>query len=119
MACNSCQEYKGLVRCNRCKELYCILCNPVDSELVDTEPCDHNIVEDTEIGFKSYMVNKGFFRGNNKPTEASNYMKQAEAAFESMPFLKETIKKEWIDKGYKVTYEDADSILIEKDDSNV
>ena len=46
MFCSSCQEYKGIVRCNRCEEFYCVLCNPIDSELVDTEPCDHNIVEE-------------------------------------------------------------------------
>ncbi len=51
------------------------------------------------------------------PVEASNFLEQAEAAFKSMPFLKETIKKEWLDKGYKVTDEFGDSIVIEKKDN--
>ena len=60
-----------------------------------------------------------FGRGRLKPKDpikASNFLVQFEEASKSMPFLKETIKKEWLDKGYKVTDEFGDSIVIEKAD---
>ncbi len=60
---------------------------------------------------------RGFLK-SKEPIEAKNFLVQAEEAFKSMPFLKETIKKEWIDKGYKVTDEFEDSILIEKVDNS-
>ena len=62
------------------------------------------------------MVSKGLFKRKVERTEGKNFLIQAESAFKSMPFLIDTIKKEWIDKGYKVTDEFEDSILIEKED---
>ncbi len=56
------------------------------------------------------------FKGKVEITDSSNYMKQVEAASKDMPFLLETIKKEWIDKVYKVTDEFGDSIVIERMD---
>ena len=70
------------------------------------------------MNFKSYMISKGFFRKKDERIEGRNFGVQFEAASKSMPFLKETIKKEWLDKGYKVTDEFGDSIVIEKADDN-
>ncbi len=55
----------------------------------------------------------------DQPNERSNYLIQSEAAYQSTLFLRDRIIEEWTAKGYKVTYDDGDSILIEKVKDNV
>ena len=69
------------------------------------------------MNFFRYIFGRGRLRESVETTvDASNFLAQSEQAFKDMPYVLETIKKEWLDKGYKVTDEFGDSIVIEKKD---
>ncbi len=47
--CKSCRDYKGLVRCHRCSEIYCTNCFPIVEEFVE-DTCEHEVGGLVKVG---------------------------------------------------------------------